>query len=81
MYATKSYQCLKDIGHTMSDYLKRPLLDSVYNSVSMSEERLYLNHYRPKHTQPGSKIPVMIYINSDSFILFDFGSVSLYSGT
>jgi carboxylesterase type B len=65
------------LGNILPSNIKGPLYDMVQGTVSMSEDCLYLNVFRPAGTKPDAKLPVMVWIYGGAFI---FGSSATYPG-
>lgn len=60
------------------DPLRGPIHEIASTTVSMDEDCLYLNIYRPKGIKAGDKVPVMVWVYGGAFIL---GSTGTYPGT
>lgn len=58
-------------------FAKTALFDWAHGSVSMFEDCLYLNVFRPKGTKPTDKLPVMAWIFGGAFLI---GSAGTYPG-
>lgn len=58
-------------------FAQTAIYDFAKGSVSMSEDCLYLNVFRPKGTKPTDKLPVMAWIYGGGFLI---GSSGTYNG-
>lgn len=66
-----------NLGQIIPSNIRGPLYDMVDGSVSMSEDCLHVNVFRPQGTKPGDKLPVMAWIYGGAYL---FGSTGTYPG-
>lgn len=74
---TSAVDKVVNLGQVLPSYLRSPLYDMIDGFVSMSEDCLYLNVFRPEGTKEGDNLPVMVYIYGGSFLV---GSTAGYPG-
>nr|ABI13535.1 lipase [Geotrichum candidum] len=66
-----------NLGKIIPEDFRGPIYDMAKGTVSMSEDCLYLNVFRPAGTKPSDKLPVMVWIYGGAFI---YGSSAAYPG-
>nr|ABC39650.1 lipase [Geotrichum candidum] len=65
------------LAKVIPEQFRGPLYDMAKGTVSMNEDCLYLNVFRPAGTKPEDKLPVMVWIYGGAFV---YGSSAAYPG-